>query len=222
VRLDRLHAHDELVGDLLVRGGRRELVLALERAAEREQHAALRGRQAHLAGLGGVLGNRRRDLPQRRAEHDPGVAEAELVAVGQALPVAEAGAVHEGAVPGEAVVAQRPVAAAEALELSVRAGHLVVPRELELAAGRTAHGEALAPLRQRHDPLASLAVAEQEVGIAAPVRRDPLLQLDGGGALGVDGRQRHSRYRFFRGSNESASAIEVEFVWPAAVAPSSA
>ena len=159
VCLDRADAQVELVGDLLVRGGGGECVAALERAAERHEHAPLR------IGQGGrrddVLGHDRREriAPVRSAEHDAGLSEAERVAVSQPVPVGEAGSVHERAVLGEAVVAEGPIVA-QALELGVEAGDLGVPLERDVVRAPSPDGQPVGRGRQLDDVLPALAVPE--------------------------------------------------------------
>ena len=168
VRLDGLDAEKELVGDLLVRGRRRVRRAVLERATERDEHLAL-----GLGQVGGdehVVGDHRAlrggGLAGRAVQHD-GAPEAQHVAVAQAPAPVDALAVDERAVARQAVVDERPLAAAR-LELGVHAGHLAVPRQAQPDGVAPADPDRL--VAERDDALLAVAVAMHEKRVAARAR----------------------------------------------------
>ena len=86
------------------------------------------------SGASAALGRGDRGRARRRlrgAEDDDRRPEAKLVAVGEPPPAADALAVEEGAVAGEAVVGDRPLAA-DALDLGVQARDLLVDVEADV------------------------------------------------------------------------------------------
>ena len=176
VALDGVDAQEQRLGDLAVGGGPRERVLE-QRAAEREQHAPLGLRELRPLVLLRAL--RRRQHRLRRPEQQPRAPDGELVAVDEPHAPAHAMSVHERSVAREPVVDERPVAAG-ALEDRVHAGDLGVPRQRDLArrAAADVHQRRLA--RERDDPLAALAVAEQHVRRAGALGRQPVDDLAGG------------------------------------------
>ena len=159
---------EEVLGDLLVVGGRGEAAAALERAAEGPQHAPLGGGERDARDRRCLRGRRGRGLRGRRgcarAEGGPGSAEAQRVAVVQAPPAAHPLAVDEGAVTREAVVHHDP-RVVDALEARVNAGDLIVPVEQQVSA-RLAADRRARPLGQEELLLPVVPVRELKEGPA--------------------------------------------------------
>ena len=118
---------------------------------------------------------------------DRGLPDADDVAVAQAVAAADALAVDVGAVARQAVVGDRPLPA-DALELGVQARDLRVPRQAHLVGGPAAHADAVAVGVEVDDPLLAVPVAEDEERPAAALGLDPLAQLGGRRAVGLQGR----------------------------------
>ena len=89
-------------------------------------------------------------------------------------------AIQEGAVAREPVVGDRPFAA-DALDLGVQPGDLLVLVEADVDLGAAADGDPLAALLEREDPLAVRRPPEQE-------RQAEALGLEPRGELGRRGR----------------------------------
>ena len=197
VGLDRRHAQVELRGDVLVGRRARPRVAAGEGTAEGDEHAPLG--VGHRGEGGDALGDlRRRGAPHAalgRAEDHARAAEAQLVALLEALAPAHPLAVDEGPVARQAVVGHRP-GVADVLELGVHARDPLVPVQREVDALAAPDGQPVAVGGQPDEVLGLGAVAQQQERLALALGEDALLHLDRGGRVRVQrraGRAGHGR-----------------------------
>ena len=185
--LDAVERQVQLVGDLLVGRGPGERWAVLVGAAERDQDAQLRVREATDLGEVVALGRGAEAARARVAEHEDRAAAADRLAVAQPPAALHALLTDERPVRGEAVVEQDPLAGG-ALDHRVQAGDAAVPPERHVVLGTAPDRQPLHRLVELEDALGAVLVAVDEEREAAALGLQPRLQLGGGGGVGGEGR----------------------------------
>ena len=137
--------------------------------------------------LGDLRRRRSADAALGRAEDHARAAQAQLVALLQALAPAHALAVDERAVARQAVVGHRP-GVADALELGVHARDAVVPVQRQVDALAAPDAQPVAVGGQPHEVLGLRAVAQEQERLALALGEDALLHLDRRGRVRVQRR----------------------------------
>ena len=180
--LHGIDGEEQLLRDLVVGGRAGERASVLVGTTQRDQHAALGGRELHGGrDVARHLGPRLLVDP-RGAEGHRGGAEAQGVAVDQAAPAVQALAVDERAVAGQPVVDERPVLL-DPLEAGVEARDLLVPVEHDVRRLAAPDRDLRHPGREEEQLLSVVAASVEQEGLALAFSLDPSLELgDGPGA----------------------------------------
>jgi hypothetical protein len=182
VRLDRVDAEEDLVGDRLVRRGHRIRIVASVRAAQRNEHPPLSVRE--------VSATRRRARPRGclaaveagLAERDGSRADHDHVAVLQAVTAAQPVAVDVRPVARQPIVVDRPCPT-HALQHRVDTRNLLVPIEGDVVLRPAPDRDRVSRCVESADQLAALGVAIDQERPTRPLGFESLLELDRRGAV---------------------------------------